>query len=101
MKIIYSERALGDLDRLTEFVAHLQPAEIEATTRLIVQAINILATHPLIGRRAGAHTRELVISRGRTGYLALYRLDRERKEVHILAVRHQRESGYDPTDPHH
>jgi addiction module RelE/StbE family toxin len=98
VKIVYTQRALDDLERLIEFVEHLHPAEIEATGQLIVQAVEILASHPLIGRRTSEHLRELVISRWRTGYLALYRLDRKRREVQILAVRHQREAGYDPTN---
>ena len=37
--------------------------------------------------------RELVISRGRSGCLALYRFDLSRNLVRILAIRHQRESA--------
>jgi plasmid stabilization system protein ParE len=37
--------------------------------------------------------RELVISKGRTGYVALYRYLPEQDRVDILAIRHQRESG--------
>lgn len=38
--------------------------------------------------------RELVISYGRTGYVALYRFLPLRDEVRVLAIRHQREIGY-------
>jgi len=38
--------------------------------------------------------RELVISRGATGYLALYRFDPAVDAVRILRVRHQHEAGY-------
>jgi plasmid stabilization system protein ParE len=38
--------------------------------------------------------RELVISSGKTGYVALYRLQRGLDEVQLLAVRHQREAGF-------
>jgi plasmid stabilization system protein ParE len=38
--------------------------------------------------------RELVISRGRTGYVALYSFEEDRDAVLILAIRHQREAGY-------
>jgi plasmid stabilization system protein ParE len=40
--------------------------------------------------------RELVISYGRTGYVALYRFVIGRDEVRILALRHQRELGFLP-----
>jgi hypothetical protein len=39
--------------------------------------------------------RELVISRGRTGYVALYTYDKERDRVWIKTIRHQREGGFD------
>jgi plasmid stabilization system protein ParE len=38
--------------------------------------------------------RVLVISRGRSGYLALYRYDEARDRVLVLTIRHQREAGY-------
>jgi hypothetical protein len=43
--------------------------------------------------------RELVISRGRTGYVALYDWLEAVDAVVILALRHQREAGYDATVP--
>jgi len=38
--------------------------------------------------------RERVVSRGRTGYLALYDYDEVRDVAVVLAIRHQREAGY-------
>jgi plasmid stabilization system protein ParE len=38
--------------------------------------------------------RELVISSGRSGYVALYRLRNGLASVEILTLRHQREAGY-------
>jgi plasmid stabilization system protein ParE len=40
--------------------------------------------------------RELVISFGQTGYIALYRFVVPRDEVRVLAIRHQREIGFVP-----
>lgn len=48
------------------------------------------------GRRVEGDLRELVISYGKTGFIALYRFDVQRDEVRILALRHQREIGYLP-----
>ena len=48
----------------------------------------------LIGRPAEHGLRELVISRGRTGYIALYSFETAQDCILILAVRHQREAGY-------
>jgi plasmid stabilization system protein ParE len=52
------------------------------------------STDPLIGRIVERGLRELVISFGRSGYLALYRFVPARREVRILAIRHQRELDY-------
>lgn len=54
----------------------------------------MLADHPLIGRPLDGGERELMISRGRTGYVALYSLEEEHDTVLILGIRHQREAGY-------
>ncbi|MEW5781962.1 MAG: type II toxin-antitoxin system RelE/ParE family toxin [Pseudomonadota bacterium] len=47
-----------------------------------------------MGRPVEHGYRELVVSRGRIGYVALYAYDKAFDLVLILAVRHQRESGY-------
>lgn len=42
----------------------------------------------------GAVLRELIIDRGRSGYLARYQYRRESGVVTVLRIRHQHESGY-------
>jgi len=98
-RIIYAARALADLERVTEFLLDTEPAAAVQTTGLITTAIETLEDHPLIGRAYSADVRELVISRGRTGYVALYRFLPARDLVAILSIRHQRESGYSIDDP--
>ena len=90
----FSERALADLERLFDFLAASDPPLARAAIERISDATRILAQHPLIGRPVRGALRELVISSGRTGYVALYRLQRGLDEVQILAVRHQREAGF-------
>jgi plasmid stabilization system protein ParE len=53
-----------------------------------------LARHPRIGRISAEGLRELVISRGRSGYVALYSYDEAADIVLVLAVRHQREEDF-------
>ncbi len=48
----------------------------------------------MIGRVVRREIRELVISQGRSGYLALYRFYPQRDVVRVLRIRHQRELGY-------
>lgn len=70
------------------------PDSALAAVDAIIEAIGVLARHPMLGRRIRGETRELVISRGSTGYLALYRFEPARDRVRILRIRHQREGGY-------
>ena len=60
----------------------------------IQSAVAMLADHPLVGRAVAGDLRELVISFGKTGYLALYRFLPHLDEVRVLALRHQRELDY-------
>lgn len=93
-RLIYSSTAASDLDRLADFLLEHFPEESEKTIEIVVGGLEILKSHPEIGRRVRGGLRELVISRGRTGYLALYVYDAEVDLVTVLAVRHQHEAGY-------
>ena len=86
--------AAEDLERLLEFLLERFPEDAVQTVDIITDALNILQHHPRIGRPLEADLRELVISRGRTGYLALYDYDEVADLVIVLAVRHQREQDY-------
>jgi plasmid stabilization system protein ParE len=90
----YTEQALADIERVCEFLLATDPVAAPATADIILEALNILTHSPEIGRKVAYGNRELVISRGRTGYLALYRFLPERQRVLVLAARHQREAGY-------
>lgn len=94
-RVIYASKALADLDRLVDFLIESDPAAASKTIGLITEAVQILANHPQIGRVVEHGFRELVISRGGSGYLALYHLDVMADVVLVLAVRHQREAGYE------
>ncbi len=93
-RLSYSSRAFADLDRLADYLIDSDPVAAGETIDLITEAVTILKRHPLIGRPIEADIRELVISRGRTGYVALYSYESEYDAVLILAIRHQREAGY-------
>ncbi len=95
--IRYLPDALEDLERLRNFLLDTDKVAAEETVLLILDAVDVLAAHPFVGRAARDGHRELVISRGRTGYVALYRFDEEEDRVLVAAIRHQREAGYDPS----
>ena len=59
------------------------------------EALEVLERHPLIGRPGPSGLRESVISHGKTGYIAAYRYHATDDQGLVLAVRHQREAGFD------
>ena len=93
-QIVYSESALANLERVFEFLAEHEPQAALGAARSIVETIETLSNHPLIGRTIAGELRELVISYGKTGYIALYRFLPLQDQVRILAIRHQRELDY-------
>jgi plasmid stabilization system protein ParE len=88
-----SPAALQDLERLVDFLLETDAPAARETAALIVKGLRVLEQHPLIGRPLHVNRRELVIFRGRTGYLAQYHYDFAIDEVIVLAIRHQREVG--------
>ena len=94
-RLVLAPRALQDVERLTAFLIESDPGAATATADLLFGGLRILKEHPLVGRPAEHAYRELLISRGRTGYVALYKHDVERDVAIVLAVRHQRAGGFD------
>jgi plasmid stabilization system protein ParE len=113
-RVVYSTNALANLERAFDYLEPLAPEAGHAAVEAIRSAVEMLEHHPMIGRivvgapwgapqadlsrhrlgeRAG-DLRELVISFGRTGYVALYRFLPGRDLVRVLAIRHQRELDY-------
>lgn len=93
-QVVYAERALTNLERAFEFLFEHDPSAARNAAAAISEAVEMLARHPLIGRVVEGELRELVISFGRTGYIALYRFLPIADEVRILAIRHQRALDY-------
>ena len=91
---VLADAAVNDLDRLADFLLETLPDAAAATGEVILSAPEMLRTHPEIGRPVDHGFRELVISRGRTGYVALYEYDVGNDTVVVLRIRHQRELGY-------
>jgi plasmid stabilization system protein ParE len=95
-QVVYSANAVENIERAMRFLREKSPEVAVASAAAIRSAVENLASHPLIGRRVEGDLRELVISYGATGYIALYRFDVQRDQVRVLALRHQREVGYLP-----
>ena len=94
--IVFDTGALDDLERIFEFDSQHDPAMALDHVEVIRSAIAMLDAHPEIGRlaRRGSTLRELVISHGKTGYIALYEYAPIENLVRVVTIRHQREVGY-------
>jgi plasmid stabilization system protein ParE len=94
--IIFDSEAVEDLERIFEFNAQIDPAIALEHVQLIRSAVQILDTHPEIGRLASRELtlRELVTSYGKTGYIAMYEYSSADRAIRVVAIRHQREAGY-------
>lgn len=93
-QVIYSTEALADFERSIDFLLETSPESAGNALAQIRSAVSILAAHPRIGHRVDRLRRELVITYGASGYLALYRHDAKPDVVRVLRIRHQRAAGY-------
>lgn len=91
---VLAAAAAEDLERPVGFLLERLPEQAVQSVDTTTDALNILEQHPRIGRPLAPALRELVISRGKTGYLALYEYDEVADLAIGLAVRHQRERDY-------
>ena len=94
--IRFTHRSRDDLKRLYLFLYRQDKDSAKHARDNIYKAIDTLRTFPFTCRKAQADSpfiRELVISFGANGYVALFEIE-EDNMVTILAVRHQREDDY-------
>ncbi|WP_297479283.1 type II toxin-antitoxin system RelE/ParE family toxin [Ferrovum sp.] len=95
-QVRFASAAADDLQRLFDFLAEQDLAAAERARAVISQAIEILQIFPFSCRKASPENpflRELVISFGNYGYVALFEVENA-ESVTVLAVRHQREDDY-------
>ncbi len=93
-RIESAPEVFDDFDRFLDHLAQFDVGSAAQRIAEIVDAVQILANNPLMGRPVRGGKRELVIGRGSRGYVALYRYVAKIDTVFLLAVRSQRESGY-------
>lgn len=92
--VIYSAAAFADLERIVDDLEAEDPTLAAHTSATIRGAIGELSGRPLLGRPAEAGLRERAISRGRTGYVVLYRFVELEDVVLVAAIRHRHGAGY-------
>jgi plasmid stabilization system protein ParE len=95
-RVRYTAEARADLLRLYEFLLERDALAARRALVSIRKAAEMLESFPYTCRKVepeNAYLRELVVSFGDAGYVALFEIEDERT-VNILAVRHQREDDY-------
>lgn len=98
-RVRFTQEAQADLERLYDFVLQRDDGDwsrAERALQSIRDGITVLELSPFSCRKAAegnTFLRELVISYGSSGYVALFEIE-DARTVTVLAVRHQRESDY-------
>jgi plasmid stabilization system protein ParE len=98
-QVVLSRHLQGDFDRIFDYLFEHVPETALERVEAIIAALDVLEASPLIGRPVENGKRELVISTGASGYLALYRFVPELDTVFVLGVRSQRELGFGKAVP--
>lgn len=92
----YTRSAREDLRRLYGFLLEKDIGTARRAHDAIIKAVDFLEHFPFSCRKADPDNpflRELVISFGSTGYVALFEIE-DHSTVTILAIRHQLEADY-------
>lgn len=91
-----SKSADADMRRIYAQFAARDAGAARRARATILKAMELLKDFPLTCRKARPerlHIRELVIPFGHYGFIALFQV-KDRSEVTVLAVRHQREEDF-------
>jgi len=95
-QVIITEAASEGLERCRQFLQAKAPEAAQRAGQAIAQQLLLLETAPNVGRPYPEmpELRELVITFGDSGYVALYHHERADDAVYVLSFRHQRAAGY-------
>ncbi len=92
----FTPAAAKDLQHLFDFLAERDLKAAKRARSAIAKGIEFLRTFPFSCRKVSPEhplLRELIISFGANGYVALFEIE-DNRTVTVLAVRHQREEDF-------
>ena len=95
-KVRYTRTAREDLHRLFAFLVERDVRAAQRAGKAIGASIELLRQFPFTCRKAtpdNAFLREMVISFGAAGYVALFEIEND-ETITILAIRHQSEDDF-------
>ena len=95
-QVIVTEGAAEGLERCRQLLVVKNPEAARRAGPAIERQFLLLETAPDIGRPFPdmPELRELLMTFGDSGYVALYRHEPAADAVYVLAFRHQKEAGY-------
>lgn len=93
-RIEFASAVSEDFDRILDHLEKHEIADTHSRIEEIIQAIDVLQSNPLVGRPVRGKMRELIIGRQSRGHVALYQYVEEVDIVFVLAIRSQKEAGY-------
>jgi plasmid stabilization system protein ParE len=94
--VTVTEAAVLGLERCRRFLTGKNPHAAKRAAQAIERQFLLLEMTPDMGRpfADAPELREILISFGDSGYVALYRHEPSDDAVYVLAFRHQKEAGY-------
>jgi plasmid stabilization system protein ParE len=97
-EVRFTEEASEDLIRLFDFLLQFDQDAAMRARQTIEDSLTLLEQFPFTCRKAakgayGPRLRELIITFGSSGYVALFEID-DATTVTVLALRHQREEDF-------
>lgn len=98
-RIEIAPEVFDDFDRFFDHIAQFDVDSAPERIEEILEAVQILASSPMIGRPVKGGKRELIIGRASRGYVALCRYVAPLDTAFVLAIRSPRESGYKNNSP--
>lgn len=93
-----AQAAWDDLEALVDFLLAQTDPTASDLMLFVLDGIQVLTHQPGIGRPVEEGLRELILHRGKSGYLVKYRYLPDAQAVRVLRIRHQRQSGYTERD---
>ena len=93
-----AEDAWIDLEELVDFLWAQDDPTAPELLAFVLQGLQVLTHQPGIGRPMKDGLRELILQRGKSGYLVKYRYLPHLEAVRVLRIRHQRQTGYTERD---
>lgn len=92
-QLIITAKATRDLKKIREYLLQFNPEAAQKAAFIIIEATNMLLTHPLLGKPLDEipEYRELIRPFGAGTYTIRYRIDF--KKIIIVGIKHSKEKA--------